>query len=244
MSTTELKLNGTTVLSENAGVTTLSTAAAGVVSLASHTTQVSNVSGTAGNINFTTPNAANVFTVKTVDAAITDSQSGTAPDISDSNSGQLAIYNGTTKLWGITEHGYVIKPNIPHFWVYSAGNNFSAPGSYTVFNFNNAHDNPQGMYDLTTDTATAPVSGLYQFIFWTNVYGANGYNMIQRLQRNGTDDIFGTMSYIGVSGDTTYNMSHIYKLNAGDYVQAAWKVGAGTVSNGSPYNGFIGYLIG
>ena len=184
------------------------------------------------------------FTVKGIDAAITDSQTSTTPDTSDSDSGQLAIYNGATKLWGITEHGYVVKPNIPHFWVYSAGSNFSTPSSYTVFNFTNAHDNPQGMYDLASDKATAPVAGLYQFIFWTNAYGANGYNMIQRLRKNGTDDVFGVMGYIGISGDTTYNMSHVYKLNAGDYVEAAWKVGAGTVSNGSPYNGFIGYLIG
>ena len=33
------------------------------------------------------------FTVKGIDAAITDSQTSTAPDTSDSDSGQLAIYN-------------------------------------------------------------------------------------------------------------------------------------------------------
>ena len=185
------------------------------------------------------------FTVKGIDAAITDSQTGTAPDTSDSDSGQLAIYNGAAKLWGITEHGYVIKPNIPHFWVYSTGSNFAAPtSSYTVFDFTNAQHNSQGMYDLTTNRATAPVAGLYQFIFWTNVYNASGNRMIQRLQRNGTDTVFHTMGYIGNNSDHTYNMSHVYKLSAGDYVEATWKVGTGTVSNGLPYNGFIGYLIG
>ena len=55
------------------------------------------------------------FTVKGIDAAITDSQTSTAPDTSDSDSGQLAIYNGATKLWGITEHGYVVNSKVPYF---------------------------------------------------------------------------------------------------------------------------------
>ena len=54
-------------------------------------------------LSFTTPNNVNNFTIKAIDAPITDSQTGTTPDVSNSNSGQLAIYNGTTKLWGITE---------------------------------------------------------------------------------------------------------------------------------------------
>ena len=193
-----------------------------------------------GEINLSSTN--HTWTVKAIDEAIVGATNNTK---NDTDSGQLAIYNGAAKLWGITEHGYVIKPNIPHFWVYSTGSNFAAPtSSYTVFNFTNAQHNSQGMYDLTTNRATAPVAGLYQFIFWTNVYNASGNRMIQRLQRNGTDIVFHTMGYIGNNSDHTYNMSHVYKLSAGDYVEATWKVGTGTVSNGLPYNGFIGYLIG
>ena len=119
-----------------------------------------------GTTNISSTN--HTWTVKAIDEAIVGATNNTK---NDGDSGQLAIYNSTTKLWGITEHGYVVKPNIPHFWVYSTGSNFAAPtSSYTVFDFTNAQHNSQGMYDLTTNRATAPVAGLYQFIFWTNVY--------------------------------------------------------------------------
>ena len=224
-----LKLGNVTLGTENSGKVDLTNVGA---------TSADSVTATEMNLSSTN----HTWTVKAIDEAIVGATNNTK---NDADSGQLAIYNGTTKLWGITEHGYVVKPNIPHFWVYSTGSNFAAPtSSYTVFDFTNAQHNSQGMYDLTTNRATAPVAGLYQFIFWTNVYNASGNRMIQRLQRNGTDTVFHTMGYIGNNSDTTYNMSHVYKLSAGDYVEAAWKVGTGTVSNGLAYNGFIGYLIG
>src|SRR5210317_2394 len=57
-----------------------------------------------GSINVSSSN--HTWTLKGIDAPIGDSQTGTAPDTTDNDSGQLAIYNGETKLWGITEHGY------------------------------------------------------------------------------------------------------------------------------------------
>lgn len=213
MSTTELKLNGTTVLSENAGVTTLSTAAAGVVSLASHTTQVSNVSGTAGNINFTTPNAANVFTVKTVDAAITDSQSGTAPDISDSDSGQLAIYNGTTKLWGITEHGYQTNPNMPLFSCGSPINSASATG--VLKNLKIFH-NPGNHYDSSTGLYTAPISGYYLIYHWF-MNDSSGQMDVYSIY-NGVRDQVGTTYGGNISQFAHASGSYIRYLSAGDAI--------------------------
>ena len=56
---------------------------------------------------FKVTSTSQTFTIKGIDAAITDSQTGSDPNVADSDSGQLAIYNGSTKLWGISEHGYM-----------------------------------------------------------------------------------------------------------------------------------------
>ena len=63
-----------------------------------------------GEMNLSSTN--HTWTVKAIDEAIVGATNNTKDD---ADSGQLAIYNGTTKLWGITEHGYVVKPNIPAF---------------------------------------------------------------------------------------------------------------------------------
>ena len=237
MSTTELKLNGTTVLSENAGVTTLSTAAAGVVSLASHTTQVSNVSGTAGNINFTTPNAVNTFTVKTVDAAITDSQTGTAPDTTNNDSGQLAIYNGATKLWGITEGGLIQNPNRPAFYVRNT-TGASAFAASSVMTWDEIHFNIGNHFSNGT-TFTAPIDGIY---FFSSMILSNvNSRVFHRLRKNGSG-IAGayTESYSGSSYQTV-TISIVYQLNAGDYVDSYCHNNA---AYGNNYANFNGCLIG
>ena len=240
----EIKLSGTTVLSENAGV----------VSLASHTTQVSNVSGTAGNINFTTPNAANVFTVKTVDAAITDSQTSTAPDVSDSNSGQLAIYNGNTKLWGITEHGFTQNPNVPAFHAFykttTATADLALLGTPLIFNY--TFLNNQNCYSTSTGYFTSPINGIYHFVFFgikgstttdegrvsylINGSPSAGYGYVYPQARGEIDHSFTQM----VAAMTVY-------LNAGDNVRLDSAEG-GLYASGSEGNGnnpnWMGYLIG
>ena len=77
----------------------------GGVTLASHNSATNQILLSLSSTNHT-------WTVKAIDEAIVGATNSTKDD---ADSGQLAIYNGATKLWGITEHGYVVKPNIPAF---------------------------------------------------------------------------------------------------------------------------------
>ena len=98
---------------------------------------------------FKVTSTSQTFTIKGIDAAITDSQTGADPNVADSDSGQLAIYNGSTKLWGISEHGYVVNPTVPAFHVYTSGTNYGGPNGQTVYNANNVKYNIGNFYDST-----------------------------------------------------------------------------------------------
>ena len=195
-------------------------------------------------LSFTTPNNVNNFTIKAIDAPITDSQTGTTPDVSNSNSGQLAIYNGTTKLWGITEHGYVIKPKIPAFKARKS----AAVNTTGHVNFDTVIFNQENFYDNTTSRATAPVSGLYFLLVKINhhnrldmeimVNGSGGsetgYSHVERGQFSTSNTGAGWYSSI-VATET--------QLNAGDYVS----INVSFLSQNSDPNEwthFSGYLIG
>ena len=113
---------------------------------------------------FKVTSTSQTFTVKGIDAAITDSQTGTTPDTSDSDSGQLAIYNGSTKLWGITEHGYVVNPTLPSFVAHATGSSsYTSTSGY--FPANSTNHNQGNHYDTSNYRFTAPIDGVYLFTF-------------------------------------------------------------------------------
>ena len=194
---------------------------------------------------FKVTSTSQTFTIKGIDAAITDSQTGTSPDTSDSDSGQLAIYNSSTKLWGITEHGYVVNPTRPAFHVYTSGTNYSVPTSATKYDPNNVKYNIGNFYDTTNDRATAPMPGLYHFQWFVNTYSSSGSRLYIRFYLNGSQVYLPIIGYVGNNSDTTYGATMQFKLEAGDYVEAYWNVtGGGTASNGEAYSGFLGRLVG
>tara|TARA_B100001093_G_scaffold516354_1_gene594932 strand:+ start:127 stop:804 length:678 start_codon:yes stop_codon:yes gene_type:complete len=192
------------------------------------------------------------FTVKGIDAAITDSQTSTAPDTSDSDSGQLAIYNGATKLWGITEHGYVVKPNIPAFKFGISNDNNTGTTRRIGLNINllSTRDsfNNGNHFDTTNGRFSAPINGHYYFNFVLQRNANNGSYVDAQIVKNepaaiGQDSssTFGRI-YRGNyhSSYEQNNVQIITFLSAGDYI-------AFDIKGGSTYNddSFIeGYLIG
>ena len=183
------------------------------------------------------------FLLKNLNQPITDSQTGTTPDVSNSTSDQLAIYNGSTKLWGITEEGYVVNPTLPCFIATVSGGGYTNTSGY--YPASTAILNQGNHYDTSNYRFTVPIDGVYLFTF--------------NALHNNTSSTSRPMFYI--NGSSTYNsldhgMSNVdsngsnsnvtvalIKLVAGDYVQVKSQNGnlyyyAGRASS------FTGCLIG
>lgn len=188
--------------------------------------------------------------LKAVDAPIVGANYSTNDD---PLSGQLAIYNGATKLWGITEGGLVQNPNVPSFFAWNDNNQDSVSGSAgTKFIFKNTLFNNGGHYDTTTYTFTAPINGLYKFTS-SGLYRQSGQNASGEMTfyKNGTNVVNRGLaySYFGTT-DTDYHdqqtIECLLNLSAGDYVYTAiYDCPSGTnfyINGGLGW--FSGYLIG
>ena len=193
------------------------------------------------SINFTTPNAANTFTVKAINEAIVGATNNTK---NDADSGQLAIYNSTTKLWGITEHGYVVNSKVPYFHAEKNNTDSQTTTGEIVWN-NTVLDNPSGSYNNATGRFTAPIAGVYYFAFYVLKRG-NSYIRLGFLL-NGAQYRQNQIYQQNASGaEEMAHASILMYLSAGDYVSVTInQVGGGNIySGGNMHNGFLGYLIG
>lgn len=176
------------------------------------------------------------FTVKGIGESIGDSQSGTAPDTTDSDSGQFAVYNGSTKLFGITEHGYVVKPNVPSFFIHEF--NAESAGSFLYAGADVKHNNGNH-YSTSTGRFTAPVSGFY-FLAGAVLTSASNARVETSIRINDVIYLHGNES----TGSSPYGAAHcsgIAELNAGDYV--AFKIESGTMHNSHQNNYFSAHLL-
>lgn len=174
------------------------------------------------------------WTLKAVDAPIVGANYSTNDD---PLSGQLAIYNGASKLWGITEGGWVQNPNRPAFYV----RNTAAPSAFaasSVMTWNEIHFNIGNHFSNGT-TFTAPVDGIY--FFSSQILSNVNSRVFHRLRKNG-EGILGayTESYSG-SNYQTVTISIVYQLNAGDYVDSYCH---SLAAYGGNYANFNGCLIG
>ena len=168
----------------------------------------------------------------------------------DPLSGQLAIFNGATKLWGITEQGWIQKPNNVCFYAQAR----SATVASNVLNSNGEFQFPETYYNVgdgysfvlnSISRFTAPISGYYYFS--VQILGnASGSRFIAYISINGSKDYINSQ-VVELSADTDdYNDlqgSVIYKLSAGDYVSVTNQTNnAYGSSTGQSF--FMGYLLG
>ena len=191
---------------------------------------------------FKVTSTSQTFTVKGIDAAI----SGTG--VADSDSGQLAIYNGSTKLWGITEHGYVVNPNRPLFQAYANESGTGLDNKYSgeEGQFNGVVSNVGNHYD-GSKRFTAPIAGYYQFHCSLMSGSANGYGIF-KFYVNGAAWSSNSHSFqlynYSTANDKTMTGSLIINLSAGDYVSIFIHATHDHFYWGGIYSYFGGYLIG
>jgi hypothetical protein len=196
------------------------------------------------NVKAVNGSTTHTFTVKGIGESIGDSQSGTAPDTTDSDSGQFAVYTGSTKLFGITEHGYVLKPNNPCFFAKrQASMTGSAHGTIVFESTASPGMNVGNHYSTSTGYFTAPVAGLYYFSW--GMFKDNSSSVARAdLKINGTSFVQGRMAE-GDFYDNAY-LGITSSLSAGDYVYVdnsdgfVWSGNA--LGPNQPY--FCGFLIG
>lgn len=177
------------------------------------------------------------FTLKGIDAAITDSQSGTSPDVSDANSGQLAIYNGATKLWGVNEDGWVQNPNAPSFSVGMISSPSNADNA-VLTNYNVIYHNIGNHLDTTAGRFTAPINGSYFFSFHTfcDTGGDTGGGLHFRVNASNTRRIYSSEA----NAYRPWTIVSIIQLSAGDYVEIYTDLDL----HDNLSNYFSGHLIG
>lgn len=223
MSTTELKLNGTTVLSENNGTTT------------ANVTDI-NSSNNATLKNLKMSSTFHEWTIKGIDSSIGDSQTGESPDTTDSDSGQLAIYNAANKLWGINESGWVQKPNNVAFKVRNTDN--PNPGTNGIYYWNHKDWDYSNSFNLTTSKFTAPIEGLYLFTAQSYQHTTNINGMLFYVNDNIVTECFHNRDDGGYY--ISQEISIIHKMEAGDF---SYLSGSTWHLNGT-YSFFSGYLLG
>ena len=161
----------------------------------------------------------------------------------DANSDQLAIYNGSTKLWGISEAGYVVNPTLPCFVAHVTGGAYTSTSG--VFPANETNHNQGNHYSTSTYAFTAPIDGVYLFTF-SALSNNTGSSSRPMFYVNGSSTYNGIQHGIGNvdgNGSNSNATSCLIKLTAGDYVQVKSQNGSLYYYAGA-HSSFSGCLIG
>ena len=205
-------------------------------------TTVINKTGDAITQTFPGPN--HTFTVKSVNQAISGETNSTKDN---ATSDQLAIYNGSTKLWGITESGFTLNPNKPCFaanWNYvdlTVNDEFlNSDGSKNGWT---AYYNPQNDFDAVEGIYTAPISGSYYFAFHDNVSRSGSAAGYFDWYKNNVRVTYSRIySYIVTGQWENFSGFLLCSLSAGDTIRLR---AYNTIKlDGNDYGLFAGFLLG
>ena len=209
------------------------------------------INKTGDTISQTFPGPNHTFTVKALNQPISGTTNSTNDD---ANSDQLAIYNGSTKLWAISEHGYMLNPNKPYFNVYKDDvTSYTTTGPADIV-WNQVKFNVTSSYNTSNGRFTAPISARYFFAF--NIlhrgsgYIKGGYAINGTHFYAGSGSLATGASEFYVDGNVSGSHQHvtipmIFDLSAGDYVTVnVYRSGGDLYFGGNAHNNFIGYLLG
>jgi hypothetical protein len=147
----------------------------------------------------------------------------------------------------ITSAGQVLKPSNPAFRAYNSVNGFWYVNNNDTLVFDATEYNIGNHYNTSNGRFTAPVAGVYQFNFYTIVYG-NLQNGAISLRKNGGAPTSGhnihfSPYYTSVSWSNVVYTTSLY-LNAGDYIFLINSTGVQIPIHGDDWSSFSGYLVG
>ena len=145
----------------------------------------------------------------------------------------------------ITKEGYVSKPKTPFFQAFGTANNQTYTN--TVITLENVKYNVGGFWKTSAGTGqhqrfTAPISGLYLFMFGFFPNGSSTARI--QLKLNGTDQTNPYISGLSSGMGTGFGMvsgAQILYCNANDYVEVA--VSSGSITTYDGHCGFSGVFL-
>jgi len=176
-------------------------------------------------LNFKSTNQ--TWTLKAEDAAYTGYP----------NSGQFSIYNGATKLWGITESGFSQTPLRPAFNVYAPVGTMK-----TTITFNSVRYNITNSMNPSNGLFTCPIAGIYNFSFQI-LFTLNPSSYVRPLWIiNGSrSTTYGDTLEPEVVSWQTSGMAMSFNLNVGDTIGIY--IFGGNDVYGTNYGAFSGFLV-
>jgi len=160
--------------------------------------------------------------------------------------------NNAGERMRINAAGQVTLPYQPAFYAwYNGGNSTRTTGAFT--SFTSTRVNRGSHYNTSNGRFTAPIAGVYEFIFsllWRNDSGDTGAGEIS-LGVNGSNLNARGMAYSSSPGTNGYHTQTLVRavlsLSAGDYVTGWIHVSGTSVGNwyyGENLGYFSGYLLG
>lgn len=164
-------------------------------------------------------------------------------EYNSTNSGQDFRFasNNQTKMT-LDATGRMTVPNQPSFKAWRNTSAWSL-GVDDVFLFDQTEHNIGNHYSTSTGRFTAPISGTYQFNYYT-IYRDNAGNDWISLRKNGNRFYGGDLHFStdpGSQWDTIGGSMAVY-LNSGDWV--ALYAGTAHTYHGNNWSGFSGFLVG
>jgi hypothetical protein len=156
------------------------------------------------------------------------------------NSGVIALQNNGTTGLTVNSSGYVLTPTRPCF-NYSAANLGTTVSAGNYVKFGTVYSNQGSNYSTSTGLFTAPIAGLYYFVF--NLYPNGATTGTVRLALNGIDSSASgpLVQLIGNASYPTYTLAEAITLGVND------TIGVYVHSNSIYADGdcrFSGFLVG
>jgi len=165
-----------------------------------------------------------------------------------SQNNDLVFNAGNSERMRIDSAGRVTTPNQPAFRVTQltgANNAGMNPITYATTDYNIG-----GVYSMSTNRFTAPVSGIYTFNFTCNVYKLGDSRGVQfNIYSNGSIKETGTAFTTSLESSNTHtgvNITTTLSLSANDYITTGFSYHGSQVSlwNANYLQTFSGYLLG
>ena len=146
-----------------------------------------------------------------------------------------------TKSMTLDQQGRLIKPNQPSFAAFQSQSSWTVSGTMV---FNSTRHNVGNHYSTSNGHFTAPVSGSYQFNFYSIYRGNHTSGWVSMYKNNARmvgGDIHFTYYDLGNNWDSV-SFSQVIYLSQNDYIEM--KSAQSTDWHGNNWQCFSGYLLG